>query len=96
MNESPNTGFSGVVQNFGNNPRLLITSGAILFFLGLAGFATSLVEADPEKKIGSVLATALLLTLGYPLLLVGGIARRIATLEERIAKLEGAEAPTDK
>ncbi len=94
MNESPNTGVSGVVQNFGNNPKLLITSGAILFFLGLAGVVTSLAGEDPDTKM--VLCTAFLLALGYPLLLAGGIAKRFATLEERIAKLEGAEEPTEK
>ena len=96
MNESSNTGLSGVLQNFGYNPKLLITTGALLFFLGLAGFATAIVEADAEKKIGLVLSTSFLLALGYPLLLAGGIAKRIATLEARIAKLEGAEESTDK
>ena len=52
MNDSPNTGLTGVVQGFGNNPKLLVTSGALLFFLGLAGFAASIAEADLEKKIG--------------------------------------------
>jgi len=70
------------------NPRVLGWAGGGLFALGLAAFFLTFVQDDINAKINMVLYAALLLALGYPMLLYVRAQARIAGLEERIRRLE--------
>jgi hypothetical protein len=76
------------------NPRVLGWAGGGLFALGLAAFFLTFVQDDINAKINMVLYAALLLALGYPMLLYVRTQARVADLEERIRRLErAAERP---
>jgi hypothetical protein len=70
------------------NPRVLGWAGGALFALGLAAFFLTFVQDDINAKINMVLYAALLLALGYPMLLYVRTQARVAGLEERIRRLE--------
>jgi hypothetical protein len=71
------------------NPKLLGLAGGILFVLGmLAALGGFLIKDTDSDRIGMVLAAAILLSFGYPLLLYVGSLKKIAQMEKRIAELE--------
>jgi hypothetical protein len=72
--------------------RVLRWAGGALFALGLAAFFLTFVQDDMGARINMVLYAALLLALGYPMLLYVRAQARVAGLEERIRRLERAAA----
>ncbi len=71
------------------NPRILRLAGGLLFFLGIAGWLLVYSQSNSSDPIRMVLNAALLLALGYPLLLYVRALEKIAVLEQRIRALEG-------
>lgn len=70
------------------NPRILALAGGMLFALGLAAAFLAFVRDVNADKAGMVLNAAVLLSLGYPMLLYVRALQKIAALEKRISELE--------
>ncbi len=77
-----------VVDEKLENPRILGLAGDILFALGLAAAFLAFSRDVDADKAGMVLNAAVLLSLGYPMLLYVRALQKIAALEKRIRELE--------
>jgi len=70
------------------NPQVLKWAGGLLFALGLIATFIAFTQKVDSEKISMVLYAAVLLSLGYPMLLYVQALRKIAVLEQRINELE--------
>lgn len=71
------------------DPKTLGWAGGLLFALGLVACFLALVQgADATNKVNMVLYAAILLSLGYPMLLYVRALHKIVALEQRIRDLE--------
>lgn len=77
-----------VVDERSENPRILGVAGGLLFALGLAAAFLAFAREEDANRIGMVLNAAILLSLGYPMLLYVRALKKIATLDQRIRQLE--------
>ncbi|MBU6174015.1 MAG: hypothetical protein KGQ60_09435 [Planctomycetes bacterium] len=72
-----------------NDPKILAISGSLLFFLGMLSFLFGYwMKNENPDKVNLAFGTALLLSMGYPLMLYVGSIRRIDELEKRLLELE--------
>jgi hypothetical protein len=77
-----------VVDEILENPKILRAAGSILFFLGFAAAFLAYTQDVSAGKVNMVLNAAILLALGYPMLLYIRALQKIALLEKRIKELE--------
>lgn len=77
-----------IIDEKTENPKVLRWAGGILFGLGLLAVFLAYVEDVSEEKISMVLNAAVLLSLGYPMLLHVRALQKIAMLEQRLRDLE--------
>jgi hypothetical protein len=71
------------------NPSLLGLAGGFLFAMGIFAALLGLVESGvTESRLRLALAAAVLLSLGYPLLLYVGTLRKLRAVIERLEELE--------
>ena len=76
---------SNVIDKKNEDPKVLKMAGGLLFSLGLVAAALSkFTTTDPHMT----LYAAVLLSMGYPMLLYVKSLGKIAVLEERIIQLE--------
>jgi len=74
-------------------PKILAWAGGGLFFLGLAATFLAFTETVVADKVNMVLYAAVLLSLGYPLLLYAQALNKFADLEKRLRELEQRPRP---
>lgn len=82
-----------VVDEKLENPKILGLAGGALFFLGLAAAFLAFIQDDTAAKVSMVLNAAILLSLGYPMLLYVRALQKIALLEKRLQELEQHSSP---
>jgi len=70
------------------NTKILRWAGGILFLLGLAATFLAFTQENVADKVSMVLNAAVLLSLGYPILLYVHALQKIAALEKRLRELE--------
>jgi hypothetical protein len=79
---------SPVINQKSENPKVLRWAGGGLFVLGLVATFLAFTQRDVSDKVGMVLNAAVLLSLGYPILLYVQALQKIAALEQRLRDLE--------